>query len=103
MYRRANIRRIKGRPWNKSDQWRYTRAASTKAELLDFSFNLLRHTAASNWLRAGVPLKYIAEQLGHSILICERHYAHIAPDHRAEVFANLPASSISGMEDFQLL
>lgn len=94
---------FKGRPWNKSDQWQHTRAASTKAELHDFSFNVLRHTAASNWLRAGVPLKYIAEQLGHSIVICERHYAHITPDHRAAVFANLPTSSISGMEDFHLL
>jgi integrase len=93
---------LNGHPWHSQDQWRYTRAASTKAELADFSFCVLRHTAASNWLRAGVPIKYIAEQLGHSAEICERHYAHIAPDHRAEIFANLAPSSISGMEDFHL-
>ena len=40
-------------------------------------------------------MKYIAEQLGNSLAICERHYAHVVPDHRAEVFANLPALNLS--------
>lgn len=88
--------------WTKMDQWSYTRSVSRKAELRDFSFCVLRHTAASNWVRAGIPLKYIAEQLGHSITICEKHYAHVAPDHRSELFANLPPSSITGMEDFSM-
>ena len=82
---------------------RYIRAACEKAELDDITFHTLRHTAASNWLRSGVQIKYIAEQLGHSVLICERHYAHLGPDHRAEVFATLPPSSIAGMEAFQLI
>lgn len=77
--------------WGKSEQFRPMREACKTAKLTDFPFYTLRHTAASNWLRAGVPMKYIAEQMGNSLAICERHYAHIAPDHRAEVFANLPS------------
>lgn len=92
-----------GKQWNLSDMWRYTRAACEKAELSDMTFYALRHSAAGNWLRAGVPIKYIAEQLGHSVLVCERYYAHIGPDRRAELFANLPKPCISGMEEFQLM
>jgi integrase len=66
-----------------------------KTEIEGFSFNVLRHTAAANWVRAGIPLKYIAEQLGHSVFVCERHYAHIAVDHRTEVFSSMPPGSFS--------
>jgi integrase len=86
---------FQGRRWNKSEQFRPMQEACKKAKLSYFPFYTLRHTAASNWLRAGVPMKYIAEQLGNSLAICERHYAHVAPDHRAEVFANLPALNLS--------
>jgi integrase len=92
-----------GKQWKIADLWRYTRAACEKAELDEMTFYALRHSAAGNWLRAGVPIKYIAEQLGHSVLVCERYYAHIGPDRRAELFANLPKPCISGMEEFQLL
>jgi integrase len=92
-----------GKPWTLSDMWRYARAACEKAELSEMTFYALRHSAAGNWLRAGVPIKHVAEQLGHSVLVCERHYAHIGPARRAELFANLPKSCISGMEEFQLL
>lgn len=91
----APIFTLKGRPWNKSEQFRPMRAACTASGLSRFPFYTLRHTAASNWLRAGVPMKYIADQLGNSLSICERHYAHVAPDHRAEVFASLPALNLT--------
>jgi hypothetical protein len=85
-----------GKQWKIADLWRYTRAACEKAELDEMTFYALRHSAAGNWLRAGVPIKYIAEQLGHSVLVCERYYAHIGPDRRAELFANLPKPCIIG-------
>jgi integrase/recombinase XerD len=91
-----------GKQWQHFDISRFIKTACEKAELDDITFHALRHTAASTWLRAGVQIKYIAEQLGHSVLICERHYAHLGPDLRAEVFATLPPSSITGMEEFQL-
>ena len=92
-----------GKQWNLCDMWRYTRGACEKAELSAMTFYALRHSAAGNWLRAGVPIKYIAEQLGHSVLVCERYYAHLGPDRRAELFAKLPVPCITGMEDFQLM
>jgi integrase len=92
-----------GKQWQHFDISRYIRTACEKAELDDITFHALRHTAASNWLRAGVQIKHIAEQLGHSVLICERHYAHLGPDHRAEVFATLPPNVITGMEEFRLI
>ncbi|HKD79512.1 MAG TPA: site-specific integrase [Candidatus Angelobacter sp.] len=89
-----------GHQWDKNEQWYGTRLATEKAELANFTFCILRHTAAANWIRAGVSLKYVAEQLGHSIIICERHYAHVAPDHRQTIFNGLPIASFSPMETF---
>ncbi len=81
-----------GKPWQESEQHRPMRAACAAAGMNPpANFYALRHTAASNWLRAGVPsMKFIADQLGNSVAICEKHYAHLALDHRAEVFASLP-------------
>jgi integrase len=83
--------------WGDHDQHRPMREACKAAGIVQpVNFYALRHTAASNWLRAGVPsMKYIADQLGNSVTICERHYAHLAFDHRAEVFMNLPALRLS--------
>jgi len=81
--------------WSNRELWRRSLAVAIKTEIEGFSFNVLRHTAAANWVRAGIPLKYIAEQLGHSVFVCERHYAHIAVDHRTEVFSNMPPGSFS--------
>ena len=42
-------------------------------------FHILRHTYASHLIKKGVPLKAIAEQLGHtSTAMVERHYGHLA-------------------------
>lgn len=84
-----------GRRWNKSEQFRPMQESCKHANLAYFPFYTLRHTAASNWLRAGVPMKYIAEQLGNSLAICERHYAHVAADHPAEVFASMPSLNLA--------
>jgi integrase len=89
------------RPWQKSEQWSHTQIATGRAEIEDFSFRDLRHTAASNWVRAGIPIKYVADQLGHGVLVCERYYAHITPDHRAEVFAKLPPGRFTDAEEIQ--
>jgi integrase len=84
-----------GRNWNKSEQHRPMKEACKAAGLAPFPFYVLRHSVASNWLRLGVPMKYIAEQLGNSLAICEKHYVHIAPDHRAEVFRSLPVLGLT--------
>jgi integrase len=46
-------------------------------------FRALRHTAATTWLRAGVPLIVVSEALGHTgISVTAAHYAAVAPELR---------------------
>ena len=68
-----------GLEWGPSHQIRPVaetcRAARIRPE--DGSFHILRHTAASHLVMAGVPLNVVAHNLGHSsTLMTERHYAH---------------------------
>jgi integrase len=45
----------------------------------------LRHSAATLWLEAGLPLKLVQELLGHaSMAITADVYAHILPAYRRE-------------------
>lgn len=36
-----------------------------------------RHTAAVRWIKAGIPIHVVASWLGHTVRICEKHYAHL--------------------------
>src|SRR5262249_26339893 len=51
-----------------------------KAAVADVSPNVLRHTAATNMARRGVPLWTIAKILGNSVAMVERVYAKSQPD-----------------------
>lgn len=79
--------RSDGRAWGKSQQQRPLMAACEAAKIAPaISFHILRHTYGSRLARKGVPMKLIAELLGHSdIRITQRHYAHVAHDHMADV------------------
>lgn len=56
------------------------------AELEDFRFHDLRHTAAT-WMRmAGADLADICEALGHSSVAVTMRYAHIEPEHHVTAF-----------------
>lgn len=46
---------------------------------------LLRHTAASWWVAAGVPLAKVAKWLGHSTFVCARYYAGLGDEYDADV------------------
>jgi site-specific recombinase XerD len=48
-------------------------------------FHIIRHSAASHMVMAGVPLNVVAHNLGHAdTRMTEKHYAHLAPSYLAE-------------------
>jgi integrase len=76
-----------GQPWGEGDQSRLMKYAC-KAASIDppIGIHILRHTVASRMLKAGVPMSVIASHLGHAnTRMTEKHYAHLAPSHVAEV------------------
>lgn len=46
---------------------------------------LCRHTRASWWVAAGVPLAKVARWLGHSVFVCARYYAGLADNYDPDV------------------
>jgi integrase len=65
-----------GRPWTKSMHQHPFAAAVRKAGLDPaVTFYTLRHSYISRALKAGVPVKAVADQCGTSIAMIEKHYA----------------------------
>ncbi len=60
--------------------WQAWDVARKVAGLPDFRFHDLRHTAATEMLRAGVDSRIVATVLGHRSLNMMRRYAHVAPE-----------------------
>ena len=72
------------------------RDACLHAEIVPpVSFHILRHSYASLLTKAGVPLQVVASALGHAdARMTEKHYAHLAPSHFAQLIRdNLPELS----------
>lgn len=74
--------RTDGTPWKRSHQTRPMAEAVKRAGIRRISFHGLRHTYAVLLLRpadgqAGMSLRYVAELLGNSTAICEKHYGHV--------------------------
>jgi integrase len=85
------------RGWKRSEQFRPFADALEAAKIDDMVFHELRHTAASRWVNAGVPLAYVASQLGHtSIAMVQKHYGHLCPDAKAHALRSLPRLGITG-------
>jgi integrase len=80
------LRHANGRPWGQSNQQLPMRLACAHAKIVPpISFHQLRHTFASLCVKAGMPLKVVAEALGHAnTVMTEKHYAHLAPSHVAD-------------------
>jgi integrase len=88
------IRRADGLPFGMSHQIRRMQIACQRARIEPaVSFHILRHSYASALVKAGVPLAYVAESLGHtSIAMVQKHYGHIAKSHLADTIrANVPS------------
>jgi integrase len=79
------LTRADGRAWGSSHQIRPMIEACRAASIAGGSFHILRHTAASHLVMAGVPLNVVAQNLGHAdTRMTEKHYAHLAPSYVAE-------------------
>jgi integrase len=64
---------------------KYWKAALKKADIEDFRFHDLRHSAASYLAMNGATLAEIAEVLGHKTLQMVKRYAHLSDQHTASV------------------
>lgn len=64
-------------------------AALKSAEIKDFRFHDLRHSAASSLAMNGASLAEIAEVLGHKTLQMVKRYAHLSEGHTARVVQSM--------------
>lgn len=70
------------KPWNSRSAWL---TALKKANITNFRFHDLRHSAASYLAMNGASLAEIAEVLGHKTLSMVKRYAHLSEAHTAKV------------------
>lgn len=82
---------IAGAPEKPMDIRRPWEQAVAKAELKDFRFHDLRHSAASYLAMNGATPSEIAEVLGHKTLSMVKRYAHLSQAHAASVVARMNA------------
>lgn len=75
--------------------------AVAKADLDDFRFHDLRHTAASNLAMSGASLLEIAEILGHKTLAMVKRYSHLTEGHTAEVMERLATSQFNTKDEVE--
>jgi integrase len=67
-------------------------AALRKAEITDFRWHDLRHSAASYLAMNGATLAEIAEVLGHKTLAMVKRYSHLSEQHTSAVVARMNAA-----------
>ena len=73
------------------------RTVLNDAEIKDFRFHDLRHSAASYLVMNGVHLRTVAEIMGHKTLSMVQRYSHLSPEHlRSEVARTMKAVNLKG-------
>jgi integrase len=70
--------------------------ALRRANIKDFRFHDLRHSAASYLAMNGANLMEIAEILGHKTLSMVKRYAHLSEQHTRNVVARMNAAIFGG-------
>lgn len=89
--------RASGRPWLRKAALDHLRVAMERAGLEPMTFHELRHTYASALLNRGVPLIYVAEQLGHrDTRMVERHYGHLCRTAMASAIRGSTPQGVAG-------
>ena len=84
MFQRTGVVRVtrigQEENWAPSDQGWQMEKACTAAGIKRLNFHELRHTYASGLVNAGMPLAFVAQQLGHAdTRMVEEHYGHLCP------------------------
>ena len=94
-----------GKHWGHGDASKIMKDVCKLAEIESLTFHELRHTYASKLVNKGVPLAYVAAQLGHSTTrMVEKHYGHLAPSAMAEAIrAALPSLGLVQKSKIQTL
>lgn len=84
--------------WAAHDQKPFMARACAVSKLEPLTFHELRHTYASALVNAGVPLAYVAAQLGHAdTRMVEKYYGHLAPSAVADSIRSLaPVLDLQG-------
>jgi len=76
--------------WLKDDAQGPIRKAYTAAGLEPLTFHELRHTYASALINRGVPLVFVAQQLGHAdTRMVEEHYGHLCETAKRDAIMTL--------------
>ena len=70
-----------------------------KAGITCFKFHDLRHTAASQMVMAGVPMKTVGEILGPKTDTMTERYSHLTPEHMRMAVEKLPDWESAGIGD----
>jgi len=83
-------------PETGSFRWAWLRAVR-KAEVVDFRFHDLRHTAASYLAMNGCTPSEIAAVLGHKTLSMVKRYAHLHDEHVAGVVTRMVDANLGGV------
>ncbi|HSX38754.1 MAG TPA: site-specific integrase [Chlamydiales bacterium] len=81
------------KPLNIRTAWE---TALKKAQIEDFVFHSLRHSAASELAMSGASLVEIAEILGHKSLSMVRRYSHLAESHTTKVLERMTEKVFGG-------
>ncbi len=63
--------------------------ALKRADIRDFRFHDLRHTAAGYLAMSGADMLTIADVLGHQTLQMVKRYAHLSDQHKAEALGRM--------------
>ena len=77
---------VENKPVEISKAWETCRK---RAELDDFRFHDLRHTAGSLLAMSGASTREIAEVLGHKTMAMAKRYSHLTQKHLGSVVANM--------------
>jgi integrase len=87
---------VKLRAWDKDAVKLPMRRACKRASIHRLGFHQLRHSFATRLLTRGVPMKIVAQQMGHtSVRMLEKYYGHIVDAHAQQVIAELPSAGLN--------